>query len=245
MNRHVRRLLRLERLFGADFLPAGKAAASAVPRPRPEREPPRPPSAVRAEATAIPPPEPEPPEWVAFRQQVLGCTKCDELCARRTQVVFGVGSVRAPVVFIGEAPGEDEDRQGEPFVGRAGQLLTRSLAKLGVSRAQVYIANVLKCRPPGNRTPQHQEMGNCMPYLLRQIGLIRPKILCVLGNVAAQALLNTSRGITQLRGRYHDFQGTKVFAAYHPAYVLRNMSELTTFETDMRRVLGDAGLVGN
>lgn len=235
MKRQLRKLLELEQLFGVDRLPVSR-----IRPPGPARPAPRP----KAAAPPLPAPaDDEPAEWRAFREQVLRCTKCEELCARRTQVVFGVGSVAAPLVFVGEAPGEDEDRQGEPFVGRAGQLLTKSLAKLGVRRDRVYIANVLKCRPPGNRTPQFQEMANCMPYLLRQISFIRPKALCVLGNIAAQALLNTTLGITRLRGRTHDFQGTRVFATYHPAYVLRNRNQLTTFETDLRRVCADVGLV--
>jgi len=224
MKQHVKRLLELEQLFGVDLLPVSK----------------------RAKATAKPvakkPAEALPPDWVALRDEALRCTKCEELCSTRRQVVFGVGSIAAPLMFVGEAPGEDEDLQGEPFVGRAGQILTATLSKCGVSRAQVYIGNVLKCRPPGNRTPAPREMMNCMPFLLRQITIIKPKLLCVLGNIAAKALLNTTTGITKLRGRYHDFDGTKTFAAYHPAYVLRNMAELGTFEADIRRVCTDAGL---
>jgi DNA polymerase len=225
VNHHVKRLLELERLFGVDLLPISKRAKPA----------PKPAAAKKIVVEG-------PPEWVALRDEALACTKCAELCSTRRQVVFGVGSITAPLMFIGEAPGEDEDRQGEPFVGRAGQLLTTTLKKCGVSRAQVYIGNVLKCRPPGNRTPAPQEMMNCMPFLLRQIQIIKPKLLCVLGNIAAKALLNTTTGITKLRGRYHDFNGTKTFAAYHPAYVLRNMAELGTFEADIRRVITDAGL---
>ncbi|MBI2932173.1 MAG: uracil-DNA glycosylase [Planctomycetes bacterium] len=222
MSRPFKRLMELEKLFGVDLLPASKKAAPRAPTPG------------RVE---------EPSEWSALRKEVTACTRCEELASTRTQVVFGVGSTTAPLMFVGEAPGEDEDRKGEPFVGRAGQLLTATLRKCGVSRSQVYIGNVLKCRPPGNRTPAPQEMIGCMPYLLRQIRLIQPKVLCVLGNVAAKALLNTTLGITKLRGRYHDFQGTKVFAAYHPAYVLRNMNELGTFEEDIRRACVDAGLL--
>ncbi|MBI4563666.1 MAG: uracil-DNA glycosylase [Planctomycetes bacterium] len=184
-----------------------------------------------------------PAEFVAFRDQVLQCRKCD-LCNTRTQVVFGVGSLKAPLMFIGEAPGADEDAAGEPFVGRAGQLLTRSLLKLGVRREQVYIANVLKCRPPGNRTPQPNEIVSCMPYLLLQIKWIQPRLLCGLGNIAVQALLHTSEGISRLRGKYHDFFGRKLFATFHPAYVLRNMNQLALFEADLRKVAADAGLIG-
>jgi DNA polymerase len=157
--------------------------------------------------------------------------------------VFGVGSLKAPVVFVGEAPGADEDRQGEPFVGRAGQLLTQSLAKIGVRRDQVYIANILKCRPPDNRTPRPDEMAACLPYLLKQLDWIQPGRICALGNIAVQSLLGTTIGISRLRGRYHDFQGRKLFATFHPAYVLRNMTQAPTFEGDLRMVCRDAGLV--
>jgi DNA polymerase len=146
-------------------------------------------------------------------------------------------------MFVGEAPGEDEDRQGEPFVGRAGQLLTRTLEKLGVRRSRVYIGNILKCRPPGNRTPQFDEMAACMPWLLRQIQFVNPAILCALGNIAAQTLLNTRTGITRLRGRYAEAHGRKVFCTFHPAYILRNMGDLPLFEADLRTVCRDAGLL--
>jgi DNA polymerase len=146
-------------------------------------------------------------------------------------------------MFIGEAPGEDEDRQGEPFVGRAGRLLTESLRKLGIERSRVYIANILKCRPPGNRTPQFDEMSACMPHLLKQIRFVAPKILCALGNIAAQTLLNTKTGITKLRGRYWEAFGFRVFPTFHPAYILRNMGEKTLWETDLSKVSRDAGLL--
>ncbi len=184
-----------------------------------------------------------PSEIDSLRAEVAACRKCEELCSRRTQTVFGVGSLRAPLVFVGEAPGEDEDRQGEPFVGRAGQLLTKTLQDLGVPRDRVYIANILKCRPPGNRTPKPEEMANCVPYLHRQLRILAPKIVCVLGNVAAQNLLDTKTGITKLRGRYQDFNGTRIFATFHPAYILRNMNEMKYFEADLRTVCLDAGLI--
>jgi DNA polymerase len=188
-------------------------------------------------------PKPAPPDdYRAFREEVLACRNCG-LCSTRTQVVFGVGPVGAPLMFVGEAPGEDEDRQGEPFVGRAGQLLTKTLRKVGVARERVYIGNILKCRPPGNRTPQPDEMLACMPWLIRQIEFVGPKLLCVLGNIAAQTLLSTKTGITRLRGKYHEGRGRKVFATFHPAYILRNMGELPLFENDLRTVCGDAGLL--
>lgn len=172
----------------------------------------------------------------------MACTKCS-LCETRTQVVFGVGTLKAPVLFVGEGPGEEEDKRGEPFVGRAGQLLTKTLAKFNVSRSQVYIANIVKCRPPGNRAPRPEEMLACMPYLLKQIQWIRPKVVCALGGVAATTLLDTKLGITRLRGRFHDFNAMRIFPTFHPAYILRNMGDLPVFENDLKHVLKDVGLL--
>jgi DNA polymerase len=244
-KRPLDRLLEMERLFGVDFLPLSRSAIRAAPPapappaaasvPVPVRSRPAPPRVAPAPA------EPMPPEFARWREEVLRCRKCG-LCEGRTQVVFGVGTLKAPVVFVGEAPGADEDRQGEPFVGRAGQLLTRSLLKIGVRRDQVYIANILKCRPPDNRTPRPDEMAACIPHLMKQLDWIKPGRICALGNIAVQALLGTTQGISRLRGRYHDFQGRKLFATFHPAYVLRNMSQSDVFEADLRTVCRDAGL---
>jgi DNA polymerase len=240
MNRHARRHLEMERLFGADFLPLGKRAAAG----RPAVEAPRAPEPARA--AAAPREKSAPARWPAdfeeFRAKVMGCARCG-LAPKRTQAVFGVGPPGAPLMFVGEAPGEDEDRQGEPFVGRAGQLLTRTLEKVGVRRDRVYIANILKCRPPGNRTPQFDEMAACMPYLLKQVQYVKPKLLCALGNVACQALLNSKKGITQIRGRVLEVNGLRIFPAFHPAYVLRNMGEKGLFETDIRKACLEAGLL--
>ncbi len=232
MTRHLRRHLEMERLFGSDFLPVHRDTETQ----RSEKKPP--------DLRGVVPPGPvsEPAEFAEFREKVLACTKCG-LCQGRTQVVFGTGPLGAPLMFVGEAPGEDEDRQGEPFVGRAGQLLTKSLLKLGVERRRVYIANILKCRPPGNRSPQPDEMTACIPYLLKQLQFVKPKIVAALGNVAAQTLLGTRTGITQLRGRTHEAHGVKILPIFHPAYVLRNMGELRLFETDLARACRDAGLV--
>lgn len=244
MSRHLRLHVELERLFGADALPIPKPKIRAVsPGPAPARPVPLPPAAPRKSAAPAPAPAPEYPEdFRAFRSQVLECTKCG-LCSSRTQVVFGVGPLGAPLMFVGEAPGQDEDLQGEPFVGRAGQLLTKTLQKIGVPRQKVYIGNILKCRPPGNRTPQFDEMSACMPWLLKQIGFVKPRLLCGLGNIAVQTLLNTKTGITKLRGKFSEVSGTKFFATFHPAYVLRNMSELGLFEADLRTACKEAGLV--
>src|SRR5213078_246786 len=157
------------------------------------------------------------------------CEKC-KLAKTRTNVVYGVGNPNADLMFVGEAPGQDEDLKGEPFVGRAGQLLTNTLKKFGIERSQVFIANILKCRPPGNRTPAPAEMAACMPWLQRQIATIQPKLICGLGNIAVQTLLVTKTGITKLRGRLTQAQGVPFFPTFHPAYILRNMSDLPLFE---------------
>jgi len=162
-------------------------------------------------------------DWDALQRTVAACTRC-ELHQSRTQTVFGVGSPEAEWMFVGEAPGAEEDRKGEPFVGRAGKLLDNMLAAVGRKREEVYIANVLKCRPPNNRDPHGEEVQQCGPYLLRQIDLVKPKLLIALGRFAAQALLNTSRPIGKLRGEVteHAASGTPLIVTYHPAYLLRN-----------------------
>ena len=154
--------------------------------------------------------------------EVAGCDRCPDLCAKRTHTVPGQGSAYARLVFVGEGPGEEEDRQGLAFVGRAGQLLTKMIEAIGMTREEVYICNIIKCRAPGNRTPSPEESANCMPYLARQLEILRPKVLCALGGVAAQALLGTHDGITRLRGRFYPYKGSRLIPTFHPAYVLRN-----------------------
>ena len=156
-----------------------------------------------------------------IRRAVENCSACS-LHASRTNVVFGAGSEEARLVFVGEAPGADEDRQGQPFVGRAGQKLTQIIEAIGLSRSEVYIANVLKCRPPGNRNPLPEEVRACEPYLIAQLRLIKPRVICALGAFAAQTLLRSDRRISSLRGRFHTYQGIKLMPTYHPAYILRN-----------------------
>ncbi|MGB8658219.1 MAG: uracil-DNA glycosylase [Candidatus Zixiibacteriota bacterium] len=155
-----------------------------------------------------------------FHQQIKNCTKC-RLGYSRTNFVFGVGDPHAKLMFIGEAPGREEDLQGEPFVGAAGQLLDRMLAAIQLKREEVYIANMVKCRPPENRDPQPDEIETCNPYLRHQIKLIQPQIICALGRISAQALLQTKSPLNQLRGRFHDFNGVKFLVTYHPAALLR------------------------
>ncbi|MCR4300242.1 MAG: uracil-DNA glycosylase [Sulfuricaulis sp.] len=162
--------------------------------------------------------------WRELESAVRTCTKCS-LHVTRTQTVFGVGDRQAQWMFIGEAPGADEDRQGEPFVGRAGQLLNAILFALGLKREDVYIANVLKCRPPGNRDPQPEEVAQCEPYLLRQIELIKPRLIVALGRHAAHSLLKTEVALGKLRGQQHSYHGTPLFVTYHPAYLLRNPAD--------------------
>jgi len=185
----------------------------------------------------------------AMRGPVLACTKCSHLVKSRTQVVFGVGSPEAELMFVGEAPGEDEDRQGEPFVGKAGQLLTKIIETMGFPRGDVYIANVLKCRPdmppgmPGNRKPKPEEMKVCLPYLREQIDIIRPRVIVALGATAMEGLTGSTESMSRLRGRWHDFQGTPLMATYHPAYLLRNqaLSEKRKVWEDMLMVLERLG----
>jgi len=164
-------------------------------------------------------------DWGGLKHAVTQCTAC-ALAKTRTQTVFGVGDERAEWLLVGEAPGAEEDRLGEPFVGQAGKLLDNMLAAIDLQRGRnVYIANVLKCRPPGNRNPQPDEVAKCSPFLLRQLGLIRPKLIVAMGRFAAQTLLNTEATIASLRGRVHRYAGVPLIVTYHPAYLLRNLPD--------------------
>ena len=167
------------------------------------------------------------------REELGECTRC-KLHKGRKNIVFGVGNPKAWLVFVGEAPGADEDDQGEPFVGRAGQLLTRIIEAMKLTREQVYICNIIKCRPPSNRNPEPDEIAACEPFLIGQIHAIKPKIICALGNFAAQILLRTKEPISKLRGRFHSYQGIPVLPTFHPAYLLRNPSEKKTVWEDMK-----------
>ena len=164
-------------------------------------------------------------EWVPLKAAVSGCTKCG-LHKTRTQTVFGVGDENADWMLIGEAPGAEEDRLGDPFVGQAGRLLDNMLAAVGLSRRKnVYIANVLKCRPPGNRNPTPEEVSQCTPHLLKQIELIQPKLIVAMGRFAAQTLLDSDASIASLRGRVHRYAGVPLIVTYHPAYLLRTLED--------------------
>jgi len=181
----------------------------------------------------------------SVRERVCVCTKCAHLASSRTQTVFGVGNPEAEIMFIGEAPGADEDQQGEPFVGRAGQLLTKIIKAMGFAREDVYIANILKCRPDmpagafGNRAPTPAEMQTCRPYLIEQIDIIQPRVLVALGAVAVEGLLGARGTMRELRGRWHSYNGTPLMITYHPAYLLRNQSpaEKRKVWEDMMQVL--------
>lgn len=173
--------------------------------------------------------------WQQLEQAVSSCSKCD-LHQSRTQTVFGVGNRNSRLLIIGEAPGKDEDLQGEPFVGRAGQLLNAMLAAIGLQREQIYIANVLKCRPPNNRDPRPEEAQACAPWLEQQIALIQPELILVLGRIAAHHLLNTDRSLASLRGRTHQYAGIPLIVSYHPAYLLRQPVEKRKSWQDLKYI---------
>ena len=197
-------------------------------------------------------------DWPALREAVAGCTAC-ALCTGRRQTVFGVGHPRAHWMIVGEAPGEQEDRQGEPFVGKSGQLLDNMLRAIGLSREprptgkagadstgdaarQVYIANTVKCRPPGNRNPEPAELARCEPYLMRQIALVQPRIILAMGRFAVQQLLGSSEPIGRLRGRVHRYQGVPLVVTYHPAYLLRNLTDKARAWEDLCLAVETAGM---
>jgi uracil-DNA glycosylase len=172
-------------------------------------------------------------DFPALREHVASCTACG-LCEKRTQTVFGVGNEQAEWMIIGEAPGENEDRIGEPFVGQAGKLLDSMLRSVGLNRTEnVYIANVIKCRPPGNRNPEPDEVARCEPYLRQQVALVRPKMILALGRFAAQTLLKSDASISSLRGRVHQYEGVPVIVSYHPAYLLRSLPEKSKAWADL------------
>jgi uracil-DNA glycosylase family 4 len=168
------------------------------------------------------------------------CTRC-RLHKARANIVFGVGNRKAELVFVGEGPGHDEDIQGIPFVGRAGKLLTQMIEAMGLQRGDVYICNVVKCRPPENRQPEKDEIATCSPFLMRQLGVIAPKVIVCLGACAAQTLLSTNAGISKFRGQWFDFHGSKLIATYHPAYLLRNPPAKGEVWNDLKKVLIELG----
>lgn len=176
-----------------------------------------------------------------IREDIGDCTRC-RLHKGRTNLVFGVGNVNADLMFVGEGPGADEDAQGEPFVGRAGQLLNNMISAMGIKREDVYIANVVKCRPPSNRTPEKDECDTCSPFLMRQIDVVQPKVIVALGAVAAKNLLAVSDSMANLRGRWYDFRDSKLAVTYHPAYLLRDPRQKKETWKDLQMVMKFLGL---
>jgi uracil-DNA glycosylase family 4 len=175
-------------------------------------------------------------QLVAIREDIGDCTRCKLCNLGRKQIVFGVGNPNADLMFVGEAPGRDEDIQGIPFVGRAGQKLTQIIEAIGLTRDDVYIANVIKCRPPENRNPEPDEVESCEPFLFRQVDTIKPKVIVALGTFAAKSLLKTTDSISRLRGRVYDYRGAKLVPTFHPAFLLRNPSCRREVWEDMKKV---------
>ena len=173
--------------------------------------------------------------------QLAGCTRC-KLHSGRTQLVFGVGNPNARLMFVGEGPGRDEDLQGEPFVGKAGQLLDKMIVAMGLQRGDVYIANIVKCRPPGNRDPQPDEVGSCEPFLQRQIRLIKPEVIVALGRYASQTLAGETTAISRLRGKWLEYEGIALMPTFHPAYLLRNPAEKRPVWADLQEVMRRLGI---
>ncbi len=178
----------------------------------------------------------------AIREDIGECTRCKLHAQGRKQIVFGVGNPKAELMFVGEGPGADEDEQGEPFVGRAGQLLNKMIEAMGIKREDVYIANVVKCRPPGNRTPERDETDTCSPFLFRQIEVIKPKAIVALGAVAAKSLLGINDTMGNMRGQWYDFRGTKLRVTYHPAFLLRDPRQKGEAWKDLQEVMKYLGL---
>jgi DNA polymerase len=241
------------RAAGLEWLPTGPPQAVESPDPRAEEKAAKPASDLFAEpvdSAAVPSAEAVPLSIEERRQalavlanQVAGCTRCAGLAATRTQTVFSDGPPGVELCFIGEAPGADEDAQGKPFVGAAGQLLNRIIAACGLKREEVYICNIVKCRPPGNRTPLADEAANCREYLEKQLELVRPKFICALGGCAAQNLLNTTTSLGKLRGRFHNYRGIPVLCTYHPAFLLPHRSPAKKKDVweDMKMLLARMG----
>jgi uracil-DNA glycosylase family 4 len=196
----------------------------------------------QATPTALPPVIGDKPTALKLIREDIGdCTRC-RLHKGRTNLVFGVGNVNAELMFIGEGPGADEDAKGEPFVGRAGQLLNNMISAMGIKREDVYIANVVKCRPPSNRTPEKDECDTCSPFLMRQIDVVKPKVIVALGAVAAKNLLAVSDSMANLRGRWYDFRDSKLAVTYHPAYLLRDPRQKKETWKDLQMVMKYLGL---
>jgi len=232
---------------------AAPSSSEETTLPNNSRNPqPAPPPTVASAAKSFPPASAGPSLFEAshrivddtllkIREDLGDCTRC-KLHRTRNQIVFGDGSPQAQLVFVGEGPGADEDAQGLPFVGRAGKLLTQMIEAMGLTRRDVYICNVVKCRPPENRTPEKDEVATCSPYLFRQLDVLKPRVIVCLGSVAAQTLLETNRGISHFRGEWMNFRGYKLLATYHPAYLLRNPGAKGEVWKDLQKVMAELGL---
>jgi len=268
-DEELRRELALLKELGYTHLdvqgaPAARASAAPEPPPPPAPEPPARPSAP-ALFDSAPPPPPRPsgpvprdvpvgPEGAPDTRTIIDCDNLADLaviaapCTRcrlartRTQVVFGTGNPNADLMFVGEAPGRDEDQQGKPFVGRAGQLLTDIIKAMRMTRDDVFIANVIKCRPPENRNPEPDELDACRPYIRRQIEMIRPKVIVVLGRFALQSLTEKAYSISSVRGQWLQHEGVKIMPTYHPAYLLRNPAAKKDVWQDMKKVMTELGI---
>jgi uracil-DNA glycosylase family 4 len=238
------------RIAGVEFVP-GTAPAELKPAPPPPRRlsVPTVTPAVQTTLLAAAPLESPPLDDLEQRRQALAelarqvsqCVRCPQLASTRTQTVFGVGPLDPELCFVGEAPGADEDRTGQPFVGAAGQLLTRILAASGLSREEVFICNILRCRPPGNRNPTPEEAGNCSEWLEKTIALVRPRYVVALGGIAATNLLGTTVGITRLRGKFYEYRGIPVLCTFHPSYLLRSPEKKKEVWEDMKTLLAKLG----
>jgi DNA polymerase len=243
LTRQVRQHLDSLKANGIEWLPTAPPPRKRVTMPQASSPGP---SLFESPAEVVDPgltPDQRRHELKILAQQVSGCPRCPELVSTRTQTVFGVGPINPELLFIGEAPGADEDRLGEPFVGAAGQLLNRIIMACGMKRDEVYICNVIKCRPPGNRTPKPEEAANCREYLDRQLDLVRPKYICCLGGTAAQHLLGTPASLGKLRGRVHRYKGIPVVCTYHPAFLLphRQPAKKRDVWEDMQFLLREMG----
>lgn len=217
---------------GVEYVPRGERIVFAPPAPL----------AASPEPAAREPAQPDSRiELTVLAKQIEGCNRCPELYSTRTQTVFGVGPVNPEICFVGEAPGADEDARGEPFVGRAGQLLDKIIVACGFKREEVYICNTIKCRPPNNRTPSPGERDNCREYFDKQIALVNPKYIVCLGATAAQNVLGTTTGINRLRGSMHKFGNIPVLCTFHPAYLLRDETKKKDCWDDMKMLLGVMG----
>jgi DNA polymerase len=251
----VRPAAGLLRPAGEEATPAPVSAPAESPALRPAAEAPRrasaapavvPSSTLFGESEFDEPPVPaaeRPAVLAAMAAEISTCQRCPHLAATRKNTVFGTGNPNTRLMFVGEAPGADEDATGKPFVGRAGMLLTDMITKgMGLSRDEVYIANVLKSRPPENRTPLPDEVANCLPYLERQIAIVRPEFLCLLGRTAAQALLQTALPMSRLRGKWHRYRGILTIVTYHPSYLLRNPPAKKEAWDDLQLLMQQMGL---